>query len=148
MLSPTGMSEAEGRPAIVAEALTWRGTPYHHEGRIKGVGVDCGMLIAEVYEQAGVIPHVEVDRYPPDRHLHVSSEDYLAIILRYGHQVDIGKPGDVGMWKFGKTRSHGAIIIEWPIVIHATLRERKVWVCDVSKDLRYNSQKPLFYSLW
>ena len=25
----------------VAEALTWLGTPYHHQGRVKGVGVDC-----------------------------------------------------------------------------------------------------------
>lgn len=25
----------------VTEALTWLGTPYHHQGRIKGVGVDC-----------------------------------------------------------------------------------------------------------
>lgn len=24
----------------VAEAVTWLGTPYHHQGRVKGVGVD------------------------------------------------------------------------------------------------------------
>ncbi len=24
----------------VAEALIWLGTPYHHQGRVKGVGVD------------------------------------------------------------------------------------------------------------
>ncbi len=37
----------------VQEALTWLGTPYHHQGRIKGVGVDCGTLICEVYEKVG-----------------------------------------------------------------------------------------------
>ena len=26
---------------IVAEARTWLGTPFHHQGRLKGVGVDC-----------------------------------------------------------------------------------------------------------
>ena len=24
----------------VSEAMTWLGTPYHHQGRVKGVGVD------------------------------------------------------------------------------------------------------------
>lgn len=33
----------------VAEAITWLGTPYHHQGRVKGVGVDCGTLLCEVY---------------------------------------------------------------------------------------------------
>ena len=28
----------------VAEALTWLGTPYHHQGRVKGVGVDSELL--------------------------------------------------------------------------------------------------------
>lgn len=35
----------------VAEALTWLGTPYHQQGRVKGVGVDCGTLLCEVYEK-------------------------------------------------------------------------------------------------
>ncbi|WP_436904878.1 hypothetical protein [Acinetobacter johnsonii] len=34
----------------VQEALTWLGTPYHHQGRVKDVGVDCGTLLCEVYE--------------------------------------------------------------------------------------------------
>ncbi len=31
---------------VVRTARTWLGTPYHHQGRLKGVGVDCaGLLI-------------------------------------------------------------------------------------------------------
>ena len=33
----------------VDEALTWLGTSYHHQGRVKGMGVDCGALVCEVY---------------------------------------------------------------------------------------------------
>ncbi|HEY1710292.1 MAG TPA: NlpC/P60 family protein [Rhizomicrobium sp.] len=145
-----GLSEADCRAAIVSEARSWLGTPYHPEGRIKGVGTDCGMLIAEVYERAGIVPHVAVPHYAADWNKHQRSEEYLNIILRYGRAIarEQMKPGDVAMWKFGLTRSHGAIVIAWPNVIHATLRERKVVLCDVARDAGYNVQEPQFYSFW
>ena len=36
------------RQRVVAEAETWLRTPYHHMGRIKGGGIDCPTLLAEV----------------------------------------------------------------------------------------------------
>lgn len=36
------------RADLVAEARTWVGTRYHHQGRLKGVGVDCIGLIGGV----------------------------------------------------------------------------------------------------
>lgn len=145
-----GQTEAEGRAAIVAEAQSWIGTKYHPEGRVKGVGTDCGMLVAEVYERAGITPPVPVDHYAYDGHKHSPSEEYLKIILRYGHRIEreAAKPGDVEMFRFGLRRSHGAIIEAWPFVIHATVREGKVWRCDISKHADYNGQEPLFYSYW
>ena len=53
------MTEHEQRQAVVAEALTWLGTPYHHRARVKGAGVDCGQLLAAVFEGAGVLRHVD-----------------------------------------------------------------------------------------
>ena len=35
-------------PEIVAEARTWVGTPYHHQGRLRGSRVDCVGLILGV----------------------------------------------------------------------------------------------------
>lgn len=144
------ISEDAGRAAIVAEARSWIGTPYHHGGRVKGVGCDCGTLIAGVYERTGIIAPGEIDPYPPDWHQHRTDERYLGIILGHGHEIPAGakKPGDVAMWKFGLTRSHGAIIVDWPLVVHATISERIVWLCDISKDVRYNGQAPQFYSFW
>ena len=58
------MPEAEERAAVVAEAMTWLRTPYHHRGRLKGVGTDCAMILAEVFEKVGLIPHIEIEHYP------------------------------------------------------------------------------------
>ena len=45
--------------AAVQEAITWLGTPYHHQGRVKGVGVDCGTLICEVHKKIGFMNHLD-----------------------------------------------------------------------------------------
>jgi NlpC/P60 family putative phage cell wall peptidase len=42
------MSEATA-DAVVAEALSWVGTPYRHQGRKKGVGCDCLGLVLGVW---------------------------------------------------------------------------------------------------
>lgn len=111
--------------AIVDAAREWEGTPYHHHGRIKGVGVDCAMLLAEVYETAGLTPHVDPGFYPPDWHFHQSGELYLDWLLRYADPVCLccPQPGDVALYQFGRVGSHGGIVIQWPEIIHAYLRE-------------------------
>lgn len=111
------------RAAVVAEAESWESTPYHHMGRLKGVGCDCLSLLAEVYERAGVIGHVDIPFYPGDWQLHRDAERYLEGILQYAHEIEgPPEPGDIAVWKFGRTFSHGAIVTEWPRVIHAFVR--------------------------
>lgn len=41
---------------IEAEARTWLGTPFHHQGRLKGVGVDCAGVVIGVADSLGLIP--------------------------------------------------------------------------------------------
>ena len=62
----------DAREQVLAEALEWLGTPHRNFARSKGAGVDCGLFLAEVYERAGVMPHVEPVPYPADWHLHHS----------------------------------------------------------------------------
>ncbi len=108
------------RFSVVAEAVTWLGTPYHHMGRVKGVGVDCLTLLAEIYESAGVIPHVEIPFYPPDWHLHRGVERYLEGLLGYAREIEVApEPGDVALLRFGRCFAHGAIVTAWPMLIHA-----------------------------
>lgn len=108
------------RELVAKEAETWIRTPFHHEGRVKGAGVDCLMLLAEVYERVGVIPHAEAPHYPPDWHMHKDIERYLGGVTQYAREIE-GPPekGDMALFHFGRTFSHGAIVVEWPRVIHA-----------------------------
>ena len=115
--------DVKQRRAVVAEARSWLGTPYHHMGRVKGAGVDCAMLPAEVYAACGLIPRQEVSFYPMDWNMHRGGERYLAQVLE--HAVEIAEPpqpGDLVLWRYGRCLAHGAIVLEWPRIIHAVVR--------------------------
>lgn len=116
--------EQDQRNAVVALAKTWLGTPYRSGAAVRGIkgGVDCANLPACVYPEAGVVPKFPVEYYPQDWHLHHSNERYLAQVMKYARELPKGelpKPGDLAAWKFARCFSHGAIVIEWPRVIHA-----------------------------
>lgn len=105
------------------EAITWLGTPYHHQGRVKGVGVDCGTLICEVYEKVGLMDHLDPRPYPPDWHMHQLGQRYLEHVLSVCYEVDEPQPGDIVLYHFGKCVSHGAIVVEWPTIIHSYIHQ-------------------------
>jgi NlpC/P60 family putative phage cell wall peptidase len=108
------------RAAVVQEAESWIGTPFHHAARVKGAGVDCLMLLAEVYQHAGVVAPIEPPFYVPDWHLHRDAERYLEGLTRYAREIAAPPfPGDIALFRFGRTFSHGAIVTEWPRLIHA-----------------------------
>lgn len=109
--------------AVLVEAHTWLQTPYHHQGRIKGVGVDCAMLLIEIYHHCGLIPNIDPRPYPPDWHFNRDEERYLTWVKQYAHPVDVPQPGDIALFQFGRCVSHGAIVVAWPTIIHAYLRE-------------------------
>ena len=119
---------AKRRKAVVAEAASWIGTPFHHAARVKGQGVDCLMLLAEVYERAGVVSRIEPPFYVPDWHLHREAERYMEGLLEHARTID-GPPlsGDIALFRFGRTFSHGAIVTDWPRLIHAYWALGVVW---------------------
>lgn len=50
---------------VVQAARAWLGTPYHHQARLRGVGVDClGLLIGVCRELGLVHPTFDVTAYP------------------------------------------------------------------------------------
>jgi cell wall-associated NlpC family hydrolase len=108
------------REAVVKEALTWKGTPYHHMGKVKGCGTDCGQLLIAVFETVGLIPHIDPGYYPPDWHFHRDEEKYLGWVKQYTKEVSREPlPGDIILYQYGRCISHGAIVVEWPTIIHA-----------------------------
>jgi cell wall-associated NlpC family hydrolase len=122
--SPGGLQVAGAldprRLAVIEEARGWLRTPYHHMGRVRGAGTDCLMLLAEVYERAGVIPHIDVPFYPPDWNLHRNAERYLLGVARHAREIAAPpQPGDIAIFKFGRCFAHGSIVLAWPRLIHA-----------------------------
>ena len=115
------MKHQTQRNAIIAEALSWQRTPHHNGACIKGVGVDCGKYPIAVYAACGLIPQIDVPRYSPQFHLNRDEEWYRAIVEAHGYRVEKPLQGDFALYKIGRIYSHGAIVIEWPRIIHANL---------------------------
>lgn len=112
--------------AIIAEARTWIGTPFHHESRVKGAGVDCAQLLYAAYTATKIIPEFPINHYVHDWHMHRSEEKYMAYVLQYAVEapappIRIPQPGECVLFKFGRSFSHGAIVVKWPTIIHAFL---------------------------
>lgn len=118
------------RQAVVDEAMTWLRTPYHHEAHIKGAGVDCAQILRLVYSAVGLIDDFEYPPYPPDWMQHRSEEKYLSFVTDRAYLVDSPLPGDVAMYKVGRCFAHGAIVIDWPLIIHASNKDREVVLAD------------------
>lgn len=109
------------RDKIVAEARTWIGTKYHHKARIKGVGVDCGGLIYEVYKKVLGIPAEPFPNdYAQDWSMHKDDNElYLDFIMPYVVPITRLQPADLVIFRIGRAYSHGTIYVGNNKVIHS-----------------------------
>lgn len=150
--SRCGHSIEKERRAVIAEAHTWLRTPYHHAANLKGVGVDCAQIMCEVYPTAlrwMAGRKIETPYYPQDWHLHRGEELYLQIIEQYAEPVAAPKMGDIVVYRFGRTYSHGAIVIDWPnSIIHALMQSRCVTLDNPLTNMELAARARLFYSPW
>lgn len=123
------------REQVVAEAMSWVKTPWHHMARVKGGGVDCAQLLLGVYAAIGLVPARKLGYYPPDWHLHQDRPRFLEILAEHAEPVDApALPGDVAMFKYGRHAAHGSIVVGWPLIVHAYRQERAVVVSDAERD--------------
>lgn len=142
------MSQTDTRKLIVKQSQSWLGTPYHHRARVKGAGVDCAQLLIAVYGDCGLIAaDFDVAEYPMDWHMHRNEERYLNHVLEHAHKVDVPLEGDMALFKFGRTVSHAAIVVEWPFVVHAYRPDRACVLSDVSKSDELTARLVGFYRL-
>ncbi len=152
------MSEPAEREAVVAEARSWIGTKWRHEGDVKGIGVDCAMLLVRVFVACGLVEDFDPRPYPQHWHLHRSEERYLGWVTRWGHEVTEPGPGDIVVWRVGRTFSHAGIIGAWSAappgrrsVIHAYARSRLVEESDLASaasELTDPKRPRRFFSVW
>ena len=151
------MTEQEDRQHVVDEALTWVGTPYVAGGDVKGGGVDCGMILVRVFVDLGLVEPFDPRPYPAQWHMHQVEEKYLGWIEKFAREITDGstpKPGDIIMFRFGKTFSHGAIVIDYPTLIHAVphgtggKQRGPVTLVDMSRHMGMANRERKVYSIW
>jgi Cell wall-associated hydrolases (invasion-associated proteins) len=150
------MIRDEQRKRIVEIARSWLGTPYHHQACLKGVGVDCAQLLVGVYQEFDPTVYANIPAYSPQWHLNRGEEKYLEVVRRHMTEIDGPPlPGDIAMWKFGRCFSHGAIVVAWPLVIHARVQANcelidvgtSLWLKNIGTETRpvkffqYGSEK-------
>ncbi|MDD5271077.1 MAG: hypothetical protein PHU14_00030 [Methylovulum sp.] len=140
------MTEAQQRQQIIDEATSWLGTPWHHAGKVKGAGVDCGQILIEIYAACGLIDRPAVDDYPRDWALHRDGERYLAVVERYCRPVAVPGPGDIVVYRQGRSFSHGGIVVGWPLIIHAQVGMGVVYAEGDQGDLVKQGRERRFYS--
>lgn len=135
--------------AVIAAARSWLRTPYHHMARVKGHGVDCAQLMIAAFVEAGVNEDFNPGFYVPDWHLHRSEERYLEFMEKYLVQIDeefndspfeergdwAAPPASIIVIRLGRTFSHSALVIDWPLVIHANVQDDCVSECNVRGSL-------------
>jgi cell wall-associated NlpC family hydrolase len=145
-------SESAQRAAVVAEARSWIGTPYHNCADIKNVGVDCGMLLVRVFVDTGLCPPFDPRPYPVDWHLHRSEERYLGFIFDRGREVASPRPGDMMVLRYGRCYSHGGVVTESsPLtIVHAYHPARTVLEETIAHNavLSNAARRPRFFSFW
>lgn len=115
------------RKQIVEKAREYVGTPFHHLGRAKGVGIDCGGLFICVSHDLGVKnksgapitreDYKEYSRQPVGNLVN----EYCQVLMHQKSIKDL-KPGDVVSLKVPTEPCHVAIISEidgYLAMIHA-----------------------------
>jgi len=118
------------RTDVVAAARTWLGTPFHHQARLQGVGVDCVGLVIGVARTLGLVaPDFDVAAYPrmPDG----KSLMHLVQMHMRGLQVDEAmQPGDVVVVRFDRDPQHLGILGDYRhgglSIIHAAAEPGRV----------------------
>ena len=106
------------KEALEAEARSWIGTPYHHMGRVKGVGVDCGQIIWAIFEPL-LGPFGQVPQYDTDWALHRTDTVFLDFIAPYVIEVEKAEWCDVVLFEFGRSFCHAAFVAKNNKLIHA-----------------------------
>jgi cell wall-associated NlpC family hydrolase len=94
---------------IVASARDWIGTPFHHQARLKGVGVDCVGLVIGVSRELGLVDAAfDIGGYP-----RIPDGTSLMATMRE-HMTEINKsdmqPGDVVVVSFDRDPQHLGIL--------------------------------------
>jgi cell wall-associated NlpC family hydrolase len=108
------------RSEISKAALAMLGTPFHAQGRLPGVGLDCVGVVVCVARALGVA-HSDVAAYPmrPNGMLRPLLEAQLVRVYREPRE------GDVLLMSFAGEPHHVAVMVDGGRIVHAYATVRK-----------------------
>src|SRR6266566_2725554 len=79
--------EQDERQRVLDVATSWRGTPFHDNARLRGIGCDCAQLLAAVFEEAGVMSRIDTEFYHPTFFMHRDEERFLSYVLPRAFEI-------------------------------------------------------------
>lgn len=121
---------------IAKAACEWIGTPHVNNAKVKGIGVDCGMLLIAALEDSGTIKKddIKIKPYSNEWHLHRDEEWFKSYVEQYCDKVDDLQVGDFLLYQYGRCVSHGAVYIGNNTVVHA-LVDRGVILSNINETM-------------
>lgn len=115
---PKTKKEKDIRLSIVARAREWIGTPFLHQGRKMGVGVDCAGIVVDIAKHFKYAKTYNDKRnYPKQPTGSLMSETLNDHLERVS--VAEAMPGDIIHFKFAKVPQHVGILTDVGTFIHA-----------------------------
>jgi len=103
---------------IEREARTWLGTPYRHQARVKGVGVDCAgvpeMTLLALGFAPDYVPQRDYARDPNSGRMRKLLDQYLISVPKAEMQQ-----GDIGWFAWANEPQHLGVITSRGTVIHS-----------------------------
>lgn len=104
---------------IVQAAESMIGTPFVHQGRVPGKGLDCVGLLVAVARQLGLKAEDRAD-YPPETSRAMLTAALAASCARLSGFRE-ARPGDILVFRRGRERWHTGILaaLDPPAFVHA-----------------------------
>ena len=108
-------------------AITWLQTPFVAHAQQIGAGVDCIHLVLALYQDAGLIQHVDLPPYSLDSGHHSDAEVFRPLIEQSGlfdSAWEPGQPiqvktGDLLLFRVGRIAFHCGVAINPVVFVHA-----------------------------
>jgi cell wall-associated NlpC family hydrolase len=101
------------RTEIVTIARSYIGTPFHHQGRVKGVGIDCVGLLVCVMRECGLTVEDKADYNGLIDSALLRSKLDTHLVQHCNASL---QPGDILLLRIGKHPQHIAIVTDTGII--------------------------------
>lgn len=102
------------RAEFIAQTRTWLGTPYHHQGRVKGVGVDCIGLLVCVAGELGI----DCSDVPTNYSRAPDADGLFRALESSGHVAPTRdpKPGDIAFFRIRRQPTHFGLLTDYGFI--------------------------------